>query len=197
LILVLLDTNVYLRLAKRVRPLLGKDFGQRCYRLTILKDVEDEVKQSRRLKFYFPWFSDDDFKNERDHHQFRLRKHEKEDLERATNILRQWVLSHEENYKTPPSPVDCKVLAFGQIKEAIVVSDDLSMHTLATEFDLKIWHGHELGHELLRKMQAAKFIDADLIRAAYEALENNGDLPRTWKEVKHTTFKKVFGKADQ
>ena len=191
MILVLLDTNVYLRLAKRVRPLLGKDFGQKHYRLTILKDVENEVKQSRRLKFYFPWFSEDDFKNERDHHQFRLRPNEKEDLERATNLLRQWVLSHEENYKTPPSPVDCKILAFGQIKEAIAVSDDLSMHTLAAEFDLEIWHGHEL----LRKMQAAKFIDADLIREAYEALENNGDLPRTWKEVKHTTFKKVFGKA--
>lgn len=38
--LVLLDTNAYLRLAKRVRPLLGKKFGQKDYVLTILRDVE-------------------------------------------------------------------------------------------------------------------------------------------------------------
>lgn len=190
MILVLLDTNIYLRLAKRVRPLLGKSFGNKSYQLTILKDVENEVKQNRRLQFLFPWFDADGFQDERDHHQFRLRAADKETLERTSDMFRQWVLSHEDNYKTPPSRVDCKVLAFGQIKEVVVVSDDLSMHTLAKEFELEIWHGHEL----LRKMQAAKFIDADLIREIYEALENNGDLPRTWKEVKHTTFKKVFGK---
>jgi len=32
---VLLDTNAYLRLAKRVRPLLGVPFGQKRYVLTI------------------------------------------------------------------------------------------------------------------------------------------------------------------
>lgn len=46
--LVLLDTNAYLRLAKRVRPLLGKKFGQKDYVLTILRDVEDEVQRSPR-----------------------------------------------------------------------------------------------------------------------------------------------------
>ena len=36
--LVLLDTNTYLRLAKRIRPLLGVKFGQKDYVLTVLKD---------------------------------------------------------------------------------------------------------------------------------------------------------------
>lgn len=190
MILVLLDTNVYLRLAKRVRPLLGECFGNKDYKLTILKDVEDEVKQSGRLKFLFPWFNGDDFKDERDHYRFRLSKNDKETLDRTTDLLRQHVLSQADQYKTPPSIVDCKVLAFGQIKEAIVVSDDLSMHTLAKEFELDIWHGYELLH----KMRAATFIGNELIREIYEALENNSDLPKTWKEAKHTTFKKVFGK---
>ena len=44
--LVLLDTNAYLRLAKRIKPLLGVRFGQKDYVLTILKDVEHEVHRS-------------------------------------------------------------------------------------------------------------------------------------------------------
>ena len=41
--LVLLDTNAYLRLAKRVRPVIGIKFGQKGYVLTIHRFVEDEV----------------------------------------------------------------------------------------------------------------------------------------------------------
>ena len=42
--LALLDTNTYLRLAKRIRPMLGVEFGQRGYVLTVLKQVETEVQ---------------------------------------------------------------------------------------------------------------------------------------------------------
>jgi hypothetical protein len=37
LTLVLLDTNAYLRLAKRIRPMLGMKFGQKEYVLTICR----------------------------------------------------------------------------------------------------------------------------------------------------------------
>ena len=57
--LVLLDTNAYLRLAKRVRPMLGVEFGQKRYVLTILEDVEAEVRHSGRLRFHYPWFDAD------------------------------------------------------------------------------------------------------------------------------------------
>lgn len=63
--LVLLDTNAYLRLAKRIRPLLGVEFGQKQYSLTVLKQVEDEVFKSPRLQFLYPWFSDTELNEER------------------------------------------------------------------------------------------------------------------------------------
>lgn len=72
-----------------------------------------------------------------------------------------------------------------------MVTDDLGMHQLARDFDIPILHGHEL----LKKMHSAKLINNDLIREIYEALELNEDLPRTWREVKHVTFKKIFGPA--
>ena len=64
--LVLLDTNTYLRLAKRIRPLLGVKFGQKDYVLTVLKDVEDEVRRSPKLRFNHPWFDEATLGAERD-----------------------------------------------------------------------------------------------------------------------------------
>jgi hypothetical protein len=107
--------------------------------------------------------------------------------------LRAHVLANAHAYTTlgrsPPSPTDCFLLAFGQVRPTIVVTDDLGMHKLAEDFDIAIWHGHEL----LKKMLSAKTIDNDRVREIYTALENNDDLPRSWREAKHSEFKKLFG----
>lgn len=193
--LVLLDTNAYLRLAKRVKPLLGKEFGQKGYVLTILKQVEDEVHKSPRLNFLYPWFDNPELVAERLATRVRLSTDEKEQLNAATSVLRAHVLTNALAYtsqkRTPPSPTDCFILAFGQIRPAIVVTDDLGMHLLAKDFNIHVWHGHEL----LKKMLSAKLIENTLVREIYEALENNDDLPQSWRAAKHAAFKKIFGPA--
>ncbi|WP_347909868.1 hypothetical protein [Pseudomonas grandcourensis] len=193
--LVLLDTNAYLRLAKRVRPMLGVAFGQKNYVLTILKDVEDEVHRSGALKFKFPWFDGADLAAERLAKQVRLSTDEKGQLEAAQSVLRGWVIADPAAYTTggrsPPSSTDCRVLAFGQIRDAIVVTDDLGMHQLAQDFGIAVWHGHEL----LKKMLTAKRITNEEVKSIFEALELNGDLTETWRQAKHTTFLKLFGKG--
>lgn len=193
--LVLLDTNAYLRLAKRIRPMLGTPFGQKGYVLTILKQVEEEVHNSSRLRFLYPWFGNPELANERLATRVRLVKEEKDQLDAATSILREHVLSNAAAYtsqgRSPPSPTDCFILAFGQIRPAIVATDDLGMHLLAKDFNIPVWHGHEL----LKKMLSAKHIDNALVREIYEALENNDDLPQSWRVAKHATFKKIFGPA--
>ncbi len=195
--LVLLDTNTYLRLAKRIRPLLGVKFGQKDYVLTVLKDVEDEVRRNRTLRFKFPWFDDEDFGNERDAAQVRLKAAERQALENAQSILRGHVLVDVDRYTTggrqPPSDTDCRVLAFGQVRDAIVVTDDLSMHLLADDFELPIWHGWQL----LAKMKTAKLVENDLVREIYAALERNGDLTATWVAAKHTEFSRIFGQRPE
>lgn len=195
--LVLLDTNAYLRLAKRIKPLLGVAFGQKSYVLTILKDVETEVQRSPRLKELFPWFEDAGIATERNAKTMRLSTTEKEDLAFTVSVLQGTVEQHisifTRNGRSTPSPVDCRVLAFGQIREAVVVTDDLGMHTLAKLVDIKIWHGYELLH----KMLGAKIIDRALVQEIYAALEVNNDLPASWVAAKHTLFQKVFGKTPQ
>jgi hypothetical protein len=80
-------------------------------------------------------------------------------------------------------------LALVQVKRGMVVTDDIGMHTLAEEFNIGIWHGYEL----LNKLRSAKLVDGSLIRKIYAALEVNGDLPKAWREAKHSTFFKIFG----
>ena len=98
MILVLLDTNAYLRLAKRIRPLLGVEFGQKQYILTVLKQVEDEVFENPRLKFLFPWFSDTDLSTERMAKQVRLNVAERAKIEAAASVLRAYVLADPLGY---------------------------------------------------------------------------------------------------
>ncbi len=86
--LVLLDTNAYLRLAKRIRPLLGMPFGQKGYVLTVLAEVEDEVRASGRLRFRFPWFDTDPaLVQERMAARMRLSADEREQLDGAARFL--------------------------------------------------------------------------------------------------------------
>ena len=193
--LVLLDTNAYLRLAKRIQPLLGKKFGQKDYVLTILRDVEDEVRRSPRLKYVYPWFDTVNLADERLAHSPRLNIEEKAKLAAAASVLHGLVQIDAVRFMTkgrsPPSYVDCRVLAFGQIRPAIVVTDDLGMHELASMLDIDIWHGPEL----MKKMLSAKAISNDLVREIYTALEANNDLTQTWIEAKHSAFVKLFGKT--
>ncbi len=191
--LILLDTNAYLRLAKRIKPLLGVPFGQKGYILTILKDVENEVHTSPRLKELFPWFDDPPLKQERLAKRVRLSQIEKAQIKAMTSVLRAHVLENTSDYTTlgrsPPSPTDCYCLAFGQVRTAIIATDDLGMHKLAEDFELTVFHCHEV----LKKMLTAKVINKTLVAEIYHALEINGDLPRSWVDVKHTAFKKIFG----
>ncbi len=193
--LVLLDTNAYLRFAKRVRPILGVAFGQKNYVLTILKDVETEVHRNGALRFKYPWFDSEEVAAERGAKQVRLKVEERVQLDAAQSVLHGWVLTNPVLYTTrkrsPPSTTDCRVLAFGQIRNAIVVTDDLGMHQLAKDFGIVVWHGYEL----LKKMLTAKVISNDQVREIFEALELNGDLTETWREAKYSIFSRIFGKA--
>ena len=192
--LVLLDTNAYLRLAKRVRLAVGVVFGHKGYVLTIHKSVEDEVHRSARLKSLYPWFDGQEFVDERLAKQIRLSAEEKSSVQAAQSVLHGWVLADPSQYtsrgRSPPGPTDCLLLALAQVKAGIVVTDDLGMHALAKEFMITVWHGYEL----LNKLRSAKVVDGALVREIFEALEVNGDLPKSWREVKHSVFWKIFGR---
>ena len=190
---VLLDTNTYLRLAKRIRPAVGRQFGQVPYIVVILKAVEEEVHRNPKLQFKNPWFDEPEFARERMAKQTRLSAAEKQEMKLVQDVLIGTVQLDVDKYtshgRSPPGATDCWLLAYGQVKGAVVVTDDLGMHTLASEVGLKVWHGFEL----LAKLKTAKVVDNDLVRDIYDALERNGDMTETWLKAKHEEFVKVFG----
>lgn len=193
--LVLLDTCAYLRLAKRIRPFVGLEFGQKPYVLTILKEVEAEVHAGAKLRFQYPWFDNEEFATERLAKTMRLSASDRQSMVIAQGVLYGTVQADLPKYtiegRTPPGMTDCWVLAFGHVKQAIVVTDDLGMHLLAGESGLTVWHGYEL----LDKLRSAKIVSRELIVEIYEALEANRDMTDTWHEAKHTVFARVFGKG--
>lgn len=190
---VLLDTNTYLRLAKRIRPAVGRQFGQVPYVLVILKAVEDEVHRSAKLQFKNPWFDEPEFAQERLAKQVRLCAADTAQIKLVQDVLLGVVQLEIDKYTThrrsPPGPTDCWLLAYGQVRGAIVATDDLGMHTLAAEAGLRVWHGYEL----LAKLKTAKVVDGEKVREIYEALEANGDLTEIWRRAKHEQFLKIFG----
>lgn len=190
---VLLDTNTYLRLAKRIRPAVGRQFGQVPYVVVILKAVEDEVHRNPKLQFKNPWFDAPEFAQERMAKQKRLTTAEKDDMRLVQDVLLGTVQLDIDKYtshgRSPPGATDCWLLAYGQVKSAIVVTDDLGMHTLAGEAGLRVWHGFEL----LAKLKTARVVDNDLVREIYDALERNSDMTETWRKAKHNEFARIFG----
>lgn len=194
---VLLDTNTYLRLAKRIRPAVGRKFGQVPYVVVILKAVEDEVHRNPKLHFKNPWFDEPEFAQERMARQTRLSAVDKQDMKLVQDVLIGLVQLDVEKYtshgRSPPGATDCWLLAYGQVKNAVVVTDDLGMHTLALEAGLKVWHGYEL----LAKLKTAKEVDNELVREIYDALERNNDMTDTWRKAKHQEFGRIFGVKPQ
>ncbi len=190
---VLLDTNTYLRLAKRIRPAVGRQFGQVPYVVVILKVVEEEVHRSPKLQFKNPWFDEPEFVQERMAKQTRLSAAEKQDMKLVQEVLLGTVQLDIDKYtshgRSPPGATDGWLLAYGQVKDAIVVTDDLGMHTLAAEAGLKVWHGFEL----LAKLKSAKVVDNDLVREIFDALERNSDMTEAWRKAKFDQFGKIFG----
>lgn len=162
------------------------------YVLVILKAVEEEVHRSARLRFLNPWFDEPEFAEERYSKQTRLSEAEKQEIKLVQDVLQGTVQLDLDKYTTgrsPPGATDCWLLAYGQVKSAVVVTDDLGMHTLASDFGLKVWHGFEL----LAKLKTAKVVDNDLVRDIYDALERNGDMTETWRKAKHEDFARIFG----
>jgi hypothetical protein len=100
------------------------------------------------------------------------------------------ILANTSGGRSPPGSTDCLLLALTQVKPGILVTDDLGMHALAKDFMIGVWHGYEL----LSKLRSAKVVDVPLVREIFAALESNGDLPKSWRDAKHSVFWKIFGR---
>lgn len=191
--IVILDTNAYLRLAKRIQPFLGFEIGQKKYVLKVLPAVEQEVTRNPRLAEKFPWFESENYVVERQTHKIRFLKSQRESWTAASSVLRAYVARNSKEFKNPPSNVDCDVLACGQedVLGALIVTDDESMLKLGKLFDIACISSNQL----LKIMLSAKIIDKAKVREIFEALYRNGDMPQRWLDEAKQLFQTVFSQS--
>ena len=193
---ILLDTNAYLRLAKRIRPLLGVKFNPvKEYTLIVLKDVEDEVQRNRELKFRYPWFDTDDHRTERSSTRVRFKANEKAQIEQDKHFILDYsranAVSLMDCGRDPPGPTDCHVLAVALLKKWWVATDDEGMHLVGSNFDIKVIYCFDVLHKLL----SAGMVDKAKVIEIFDALQANSDMTAKWRGAKDTIFKNVFGKG--
>lgn len=192
---ILLDTNAYLRLAKRIRPLLGVKFNPaKEYVLIVLPDVEKEVLRNRELAFRYPWFEDDDHRNERRSNTVKFSADEKKQVDGDQKFILKQSRANANSLmqlgRDPPGPTDCHVLAVALLRSWWVATDDEGMHQVGKDFEVKTIYCFEVLHKLL----SADMVDKAKVVEIFDALESNGDMTVKWVDAKTSLFKGVFGK---
>ncbi len=58
---ILLDTCVYLRLARHVHPLLQQEFGEETYCCYVIPEFDSEYSRQPRLHLLHPWVTDAEY----------------------------------------------------------------------------------------------------------------------------------------
>jgi hypothetical protein len=165
---ILLDSNVYLRLANSFHPLLNKSFGQNEYCLYLILEFEKEFNKNPRLKNKFGWVNEPEYVENRNCH-IQVRKIEKDQIQLTYSFLRE----HNVSQGLGASRVDVKALAYGYVLGAPIITDDVDMTKLGTAFGIEIWSLLDLLKIMLNTSRA----NSSNIKALLGYLEYMKDLP--------------------
>lgn len=177
---ILLDSNVYFRLAKEIHPLLFREFSEDRHCLYVLKDLQDEYDRSRRLQTRFPWVDEPEYKANRCKPPVLSRK-EKADVATAEDVM--WDVVQTE--LPGPSRIDVRNLAWAYVLRMPLVTDDEDLKKLAAIFEVSVMSTLQL----LRLMLDCSHVTMDDIRRIAAFWSWLGDLPGRFR----TEYRRLFG----
>ena len=182
---ILLDSNAYLRLANSFHPLLNKSFGQDNYTLHLIPEFQKEFDKNPRLKNKFGWVNQPEYVENR-RYRIRVSKSQNEQIKNTYSYLWQ----HNISEGIGASRVDVRALAYGDVLEVAIVTDDSDMTELANVFGIEV-----MGLlELIQLMDHAKRVALKDIKALLDYLEYIKDLPYPSFRIKlMKAFKKRGG----
>ncbi len=177
---ILIDSNVYFRLAQSIRPLLQAEFGKEKYCLYVIKDLQTEYDSNTRLRNAFSWVNESEYRENRAC-ELNVSRKERKQIEQAFEFIR----SHARDAQLGTSNVDIRALAHAYILDIQIVTDDADMLTLALDFGIKTLKTLEL----LKQMLDCQHIDIAVVRqiAAYWIYEN--DRPKSFTADYRSLFK--------
>ena len=179
---ILVDTNVYFRLAQSIHPLLGEEFGTKKYCLYCIKELQDEYNRSPRLKNTFSWVNDPEYVKNRAH-LLKITREEKLEIKRAYDFI----YDYARNFHPGVSKIDVLCLAHAEQLRIPIVTDDEEMRIAGGTYGIKTLRTLEL----LKLMLDSRHIDIKKVReiAAYWIYLN--DKPKDFV----IDYKRLFGEA--
>lgn len=165
---ILVDSNVYFRLAFNFHPLLSVSFGDKNYTLYVIDDFQQEFDNNPRLQKKFHWVDGDEFVENRNRQINTGRKARKE-IDLAFDFL--W--EHNIESGLGASEADVKAVAYGYVLGIPVVTDDNDMLALGREFEVAMMRLIEL----LQLMYDCDHKTKSQINSLVEHLRYDNDLP--------------------
>lgn len=178
---LLIDSNVYFRLARDIHPLLFQTFGEEQHCLYVLKELQAEFDNNPRLQRRFPWVDEDSYRRNR-RKTLQIGKAEKREIEAIERFM--WDTVQTEC--PGPSPVDVRILAHGYLLGIPVVTDDPDMRKLAGIYGVEVF----LSLELLKLMLDCQHVTMTQVE----------DIMRYWLELRdfptgfNKDYPRIFGK---
>lgn len=177
---ILIDSNIYFRLAQSIRPLLQAEFGTEKYCLYVIKELQQEYDKNPRLRNRFPWVNDPEFSGNRSQ-QLQVSRKEKKDIDQAF----EFIFDQARTGYPGVSRVDVIILAHAYVLGIPVVTDDGDMLALAGDFEIQTFRTLDL----LKLMLECRHIKMAKVREIAGYLAYVKDKPRDyWRD-----YKKLFG----
>ena len=182
---VLLDSNVYFRLACSIRPLLKGSFGEAPrYTMFVLAALDEEYGKSVRLQHKFRWVTEREYCSDRAAKLYPLNRKKREEVDRAVRFL----AAYADEQKLNVSLADLKALAAAVVDSIPLVTDDGGMRKVADAHRIECWSAIKL----LKLMRSSGRIDDDIVVQVLEYLEFENDLPMPVDQLRKV-FKEYFG----
>ena len=178
---ILIDSNVYLRLAQSIHPFLSQEFGAQRYCLYIIDGFEKEYFKSPRLRSRFSWVQQQEYADNRTHE---IRRSKKENQEVNFNL--EYLKDAATDLDLSTSLIDIEALSLAVVLSIPIVTDDTDMLLLAKEYDIKTMKTLEL----MKLMKDEGHIDDNKINSITAFWNYSRDFPKNFK----SDFKVIFGR---
>lgn len=170
---VYVDTNVYLRLAQSLHPLLFQPFCPEEYTLYITHCFQKEYDRQPRLREKFYWVNEDNYSKNRAK-RINISREQRQEIELAKG----YISDHNLAFALGVQDVDIDILAHALVMELPVATDDRDMTNLGKIFNVEIWDSITL----MKTMLDCEHVTIEQLDAAIEYMAYMEDLP--WPRYK-------------
>ena len=181
---VITDSNSYLRLARELHPLLGRDFGIIPYILKIHKDFENEYKANSRLQNKFHWVNEPEYLQNRMAHSIKFNN--KYDGNRIIDLI-PYINGFKKVNRLSISNIDIFILAGAKVLDIPILTDDPDMLITADEFEIVAIKCISF----LSYLNDHSHIDETSLAKIFGYWEAIGDCPKNYHLDLQTTFPTV------